>query len=65
MEVIKLTADMEEPNCERCTNRSAGEDYCYEHCGPEYFWCGYERIVSIDNILEDDEIFGDWNPQQG
>ena len=41
----KLTADEEEPICERCDNFCESEDFCIETCGAYHFWNSYERTV--------------------
>lgn len=38
---IVFTADDEEPNCGRCDNMDASDDFCTE-CGKGW-WCHYQR----------------------
>lgn len=40
-DVIRFTADDEEPDCGRCDNQD--DQKCCEYCGPEYGWANYMR----------------------
>ena len=42
-EIKVYTADDEEPNCNRCDNMDASDEFC-DKCGSE-FWSGYKRTV--------------------
>lgn len=40
---VEYDADMEEPNCGRCSNCGDDDKYCIEYCGAEHAWARYVR----------------------
>ena len=40
---IVLTADDEDPICDRCDNCNNTYEYCSQNCGAENWWNGYKR----------------------
>lgn len=45
---IVLSADDEEPDCNRCDNIDC-EYLCIKKCGPEHGWYGYKRTISEED----------------
>lgn len=38
-----MTANDEEPKCNRCDNLDHPYEFCIKYCGSEHFWNGYCR----------------------
>ena len=45
--VFKLTADDEEPKCNRC-DHFCGDFDCESQCGAVHGWYGYQRMETIN-----------------
>lgn len=44
---VILTADEEEPHCNRCDNANC-EYLCLNMCGAKHCWNGYERKIVVN-----------------